>query len=33
MIVVEPVKDMQDVHHFLQRMHEEVTEQILTSPA
>ncbi|GAA4744976.1 transcription-repair coupling factor [Flavisolibacter ginsenosidimutans] len=24
MIVAEPVKDMQDVHHFLQRMHKEV---------
>jgi len=28
MIVIEPVKDMQDVHHFLYRMHQDVSREI-----
>jgi len=30
MIVAEPVKDMQDVHHFLQRMHKDVVKPVAT---
>ena len=34
MIVVEPVKDMQDVHSFLKRMHDDVVgKKMATKPA
>jgi transcription-repair coupling factor (superfamily II helicase) len=31
MIVVEPVKDMQDVHSFLKRMHDDVVGKRMTA--
>lgn len=31
MIVIELVKDMQDVHHFLKGMHEDVIEKKTTT--